>query len=143
MAVGVLRVGSASDTEEEFGVGTSSRVLEFAAATVVGVALIWITNAMGWWWATAVVGLFIGALLAPGARKPLAAWLAGALGWLLPLVWQAHSAPIGRAASTISGMMGFGTSAGWIVWVLTGVFGALLCVCPAWFGSAVRSSFGD
>lgn len=122
---------------------TSGRIFEFAAMTVVGTALIWITNHVGWWWATALVGLLLGAAFAPDARKPLAALLAGALGWLLPLVWQAQTAPVSQAASTISGMMGFGTRLGFIVWVLTGVFGAALAVCTAWLGSALRSSFAD
>lgn len=109
------------------------------AALIVGIVLIYVTNHVGWWWATAVVGAAIGAVLHSGWRMPVTAVLTGGLGWVLPLVWQSFSTPIGQAASTVSGVMGFGTGGGWIVWTLTGVFGAALCVCPAWFVSAATS----
>lgn len=109
---------------------------------VLAVAVIWWANHVGWWWFTAIIGLAIGLSVSGGGRKAVLAVLAGGLGWLLPLVWQARTVPIASASSMLAGVMGFGTSNGWIVWVLTGMFGLLLCLAATWLGSAIRGVRG-
>lgn len=103
------------------------------------VAADWLGDRSGLWWVTALAGGLLGWLLQRAGRAALAGGLAGFLGWLLPLAWQAHHLPIGRAAGVIAGVMGFGTASGWLVLVVTGVFGGLLSLAAAWFGAAVQS----
>ncbi|MCY0876417.1 MAG: hypothetical protein OWT28_09140 [Firmicutes bacterium] len=113
------------------------RMLTGLLILVASVAAIWLTNNVGDWWATLIVGGVIGLLWTGAGVKTVIAVLAGGLGWILPLLWQAQSLPMGRASSVLAGMMGFGVGDGWIVWVLTAVFGILLSISATWLGSAI------
>ncbi|MDQ0189765.1 hypothetical protein [Alicyclobacillus cycloheptanicus] len=116
----------------------SSRTWAGLAAVVVGVAVMWITNHVGAWWATAVVGGVIGLGWRGAGTKIVLSVLTGGLGWVLPLLWQARTVSVGEASSVLAGMMGFGVTDGWVVWLLTILFGVLLCAAAAWLGSAIR-----
>lgn len=109
-----------------------------ALATVGGLAVIWLANIFGLWWVTLLAGLGIGLMLRPMRSVFVAAGLAGALGWGAPLAWQALSVPIGAAASTVAGIMGFGASNGALIVVATLLLGAIYCAAGAWVGVALR-----
>lgn len=104
---------------------------------VIAIALIWLTNLHGWWFVTPAVGLLVGLFFRGGSVVTVLAGVSGLAGWILPLLLPWHRL-VGATASTVSGIMGFGTENGWIVWVLTGVIGLLLALAGSWLGSSVR-----
>ncbi len=110
----------------------------WVAACVIGIAVVWIGAAFGLWWITVLAGLAIGLIVPRGRGAFGASALAGLLGWALPLAVAAVGLPIGRAASVVAGIMGFGTANGALVIVLTLLLGLLLCLSGAWIGVALR-----
>ncbi len=117
--------------------GAASTDAILAALVTIGSAAVWAGNLFGLWWVALPVGVLLG-LLVRGARRALvAAAVAGALGWALPLAWLAGQEPIGRAADVVAGIMGLGTAGGAII-VLTVLLGALLCAASAWIVVALR-----
>lgn len=112
----------------------------FIGPVVIGVALVWLCNAFGFWWATLVLGLLVGLLLR-GKDAFGAAALIGGLGWNLPLLLQALHAPVGQVAATVAILIGLGSSGGLLVILLTVLLGVLLCVVGTWLGVALRGLF--
>ncbi|WP_029423233.1 hypothetical protein [Alicyclobacillus macrosporangiidus] len=112
-----------------------------AVSAAAGVAVVWAANHWGWWYVGVAVGVVLGLVLRGTSRVLWAAGLAGFLGWLLPLGVRAlNGQPVGRLAERVAGVLGIGTGAGAAIAALavTGVFGALLCLCGAWLGAALR-----
>ncbi len=105
----------------------------FIGPVVIGIALVWLCNAFGLWWATFILGLLVGLLLR-GMNAFGAAALIGGLGWGLPLLLQALHAPVGQVAATVAILVGLGSSGGPLVILLTILLGVLLCVVGAWLG---------
>ena len=103
----------------------------------------WGANHFGAWYGTPIVGFLAGILSTRTSRALLASLLMGLLGWGGALLWQNLHYPITSAASMISGVMGFGTTHGYIVIVLTLAVGILLSLASAWFGSALRTLFSS
>ncbi len=113
-------------------------VLSVVLAAVVGIAVVWVGNHFGFWWVTMLVGLAIGLFLGKVRAALVAATLAGVGGWGLDLLWQSFHADIGGAASVVAGIMGFGTSKGFIVILLTLALALLLSLAGCWVGTALR-----
>ncbi len=111
------------------------------AVTIAGIAVVWAGNLFGLWWLATVLGVVLGlSLLRAGVAIATAA-IAGVLGWGLPLLQQSLSLPIGRAASVVAGIMGFGAGNGAIVIAVTLLLALLLAVTGAWVGSTFRRLF--
>lgn len=91
-----------------------------------------VANTYGAWYGTWIVAL-LSALVLPKRAVAVAA-LAGAFGWGLPLLVTPN---LLRAASVVVDVMGIGTS-GTVLLALTIVWGAVLGVCGAWAGIALR-----
>lgn len=107
-------------------------------AVVAGIAIIWGANHLGWWWVTALVGAVIGVALRGAWRVLAAAALAAVAGWGLDLAVQSAGANLGGVASTVSGIMGFGTRNGYLVVLLALIFALLLGLAGAWAGASAR-----
>jgi hypothetical protein len=116
------------------------RFILFIGSVVIGIALVWLCNAFGLWWATFILGLLVGLLLR-GKNTFEAAALIGGLGWGLPLLLQALHAPVGQVAATVAILVGLGRSGGPLVILLTVLLGVLLCVVGTWLGVALRGLF--
>lgn len=107
-------------------------------AVVVGIAVIWGANHLGWWWVTALVGAAIGVALRGTWRVLAAAALAAVAGWGIDLAVQSFGANLSGVASTVSGIMGFGTQSGYLVLLLALIFALLLGLAGAWVGASLR-----
>lgn len=109
---------------------------------VVGLALIWLSGLMGWWWVTPIVGLLIGFLIRPALLSLMTSLAAGGLGWGLPVAFLAFTAPVGRLAHAIDalfdGLIGLPSTGGALIILLTVVLGSLLCLVGAWVTIAAR-----
>ena len=103
-------------------------------AIVAGWALVVVTQPMGLWWMTLVCGLGLG-LLVPGWRAGVGALLVGALGWGIPLLWEAGTAPVGSVADVLGGLLGIPGPAAVAATLLVSV---VLALAGAWVGIAVR-----
>jgi hypothetical protein len=114
------------------------RFVLFIGPVVIGVALVWLCNAFGLWWATLVLGCLVG-LLVRGKDAFGAAILIGGLGWGLPLLVQALHAAVGQVAATVAILVGLGSSGGPLILLLTILLGVLLCMVGTWLGVALRS----
>jgi hypothetical protein len=112
------------------------------AATIAGIAVIWAGNLFGLWWLATALGVALGLSLPRAGAAIAAAAIAGVLGWGLPLLQQSLSVPIGRTASVVAGIMGFGAGNGAIVVAVTLLLAVLLAVTGAWVGSAARRLAG-
>jgi hypothetical protein len=109
----------------------------FIISIVIAMALAWLCNVFGLWWATTILGFLLGLLLR-GKGAFGAAVLVGGLGWGLPLLLQALHAPVGQVAATVSVLVGLGASGGWLIVLLTVLLGVLLSVVGTWLGVALR-----
>src|SRR5450755_408467 len=109
----------------------------FIGPVVIGVALVWLCNAFGLWWATLILGCLLGLLL-HGKDAFGAAVLIGGLGWGLPLLLQALHAAVGQVAATVAILVGLGSAGGPLILLLTILLGVLLCVVGTWLGVALR-----
>lgn len=107
-------------------------------AAVVGLVVIGVANAFGLWWVTMLVGLLIGLLVRGAVPGVIVAGLPAALGWGLPLAWQALSVPIGRVADVVGGILGFGTGSGGATIIATLILALLLSLSGLWLGAALR-----
>jgi len=107
---------------------------------VLGIAVVWVAAAGGLWWMPLPVGLVVGLILRGGRAIVAVTALAAALGWGLPLAARALSAPVGKTASVVAGILGLGAGngAGAVVVVVTLVLAALLGLAGAWVGAALR-----
>jgi hypothetical protein len=105
---------------------------------IIGIGIVWAANLAGLWWVTTLAGVSLGLLPQRGREVLGLSCLIGALGWGLPLVWQALTLPIGRVADVVGGIMGFGTTDGPLVIVLVLLLGLLLCLTGMWVGRALR-----
>jgi hypothetical protein len=103
-------------------------------AVVVGVALVVVTQPAGLWWMPLVAGFALGVLLR-GRRAWLGALLTGALGWGLPLLWQARTEPVGAVAGVLGRLLGIPAAVALAVTVLVGV---VLALAGVWVGVAAR-----
>lgn len=101
---------------------------------LAGVVLVVVTQPAGLWWMAMVAGLMLG-LLVRGWRAGVGALLVGALGWGLPLLWQARTEPVGAVAGVLGGLLGVPAAAAFVVTLLVGV---LLALAGGWVGIAVR-----
>jgi hypothetical protein len=113
-------------------------VVVVAGAVIAGIIVIWAGNHFGWWWVTALVGAALGVGLRGTWRVLGAAALAALAGWGLDLALQSFGGNIGEVASTVSGIMGFGTKSGYLVVLLALIFALLLGLAGAWAGAALR-----
>lgn len=118
-----------------------------AVSAAAGVAVVWAADHWGLWYVGVAAGVVLGLVLRGTSRVMWAAGLAGFLGWLLPLGVRAiNGQPVGRLAERVAGVLGIGTGAGAsaaiVALAVTGVLGALLCLCGAWLGAAVRRMRG-
>jgi hypothetical protein len=95
-------------------------------------------NHFGFWWIIFLVGLGTGVLM----RGPLmlfgATFLASVGGWGLDLLWQSLHVDIGGVASLLAGILGLGTTSGYLVIIITLLFAWLLCLSGMWVGAALR-----
>jgi hypothetical protein len=122
---------------------TSGGITVVSAAA--GAAVVWTANHWGWWYVSVAAGVVLGLVLRGVSRVVWAAGLAGILGWLLPLGLRAvEGQPMGRLAERVAGVLGVGSGAGAATAALavTGLLGALLCLCGAWLGAALRRMRG-
>lgn len=115
-----------------------TRLILTLLLVLAGIVATWAGNLQGVWWITPLAGLVIGLALRGAWVIVGAAFLVGLLGWGLELAWLAISLPIGRAASVVAGIMGFGTGQGGVVIAVTLLLGVLLCLGGAWIGAALR-----
>ena len=84
-----------------------------------------------------MVGVGLGLVVRRGPAALAWGALVGALAWGLPLAWLSRSAPVGRTAQVVSGILGLrATSVPAIV--LTVLVGALLGLTGAWLAAAGR-----
>jgi len=105
---------------------------------VLGIAVVWAAAGGGLWWMPLPVGLVVGLILRGGRAIVAVTALAAALGWGLPLAARSLSAPVGKTASVVAGILGLGAGAGVVVVVVTLVLAALLGLAGAWVGAALR-----
>jgi hypothetical protein len=112
------------------------------AAPFVGAAVICLGGALGVWWTALAYGLVIGVLLGRAPRALPAGTVAGILGWGLPLLWLARTAPVGAMAGVLSRVLGLGAAGGAASIALTLAVGGLLGLSGAWLGSALRRLTG-
>ena len=113
----------------------------FWIPVILGFIIMWAANHFGVWYGTPIVGFLAGIYYTRTSRALSAGLLMGLLGWGGALLWQNLHYPITSAAAMISGVMGFGTTHGYIVIVLTLAVGILLSLASAWFGNALRALF--
>lgn len=116
----------------------SVAIKQNALPVIIGILAVWIGTHLGWWWCLLPVGLIYGLAIRTTRRALLLAVLAACGAWALDLLWQSLGADILGAAGVIAGIMGIGTGGGIWVILLTLVVAALLAVCGAWLGSALR-----
>jgi hypothetical protein len=111
--------------------------MALAAAIVVGIVVVWAANHFGLWWVTALIGVAIGVAFRGTLKILGVASLVAVAAWGLDLAFQSLSQPLGAAATTVAGIMGFG-QVGAIVVALALVFAWLLGAAGAWVGAAAR-----
>lgn len=112
-----------------------------AAVGVVAVALALI--AFGAWWAALPVGAALGLMLR-GWAVPALGGAAGLVGWTVPLAISALTAPVGRMAVVIGGVLGVGgTTGGVVALTATLLLGTLLGLAGSWVGASVRRLVSD
>lgn len=122
--------------------GRTWRRPAFGTGSVIfALALAYLGNQVGWWWATVLAG----ALIAVGVRRfaVLPAAAAGAAAWGVDLAVQARHGGVGRVAQVTASLAGFGNDAATTLVTATVIYGALLCLIGAWVASAVRSVAGN
>lgn len=105
---------------------------------VASIAINWLALLAGWWWVTALTGLLIGLFLRPAGGGFLASLLAGGLGWGLPLALLALNVPVQSLASAVESVVGYSSTSGVVIIVLTIVLGCLLSITGTWVGVAGR-----
>ena len=106
---------------------------------LIGLALTWLSGLVGWWWVTPLVGVLIGLLLRPAWLALVTSLAVGGLGWGLPLVLLAFTAPVGRTAAAVEAVIpGLPATGGTIIILLTVVVGCMLSLVGTWVGIAVR-----
>jgi len=105
---------------------------------VASVVINWLALLAGWWWVTVLTGLLIGLFFRPAGGGFLASLLAGGLGWGLPLALLALSAPVKSLASTVESVVGYSSTDGVVIIVLTIVLGGVLSIVGTWVGVAGR-----
>jgi len=105
---------------------------------VSGLALIWLSGLVGWWWVTPLVGVLIGILLRPAWLAMVVSLSVGGLGWGLPLALLAFTAPVGRIAAAVEAVFGLPATSGTIIILLTVVLGGVLSLVGTWVAIAAR-----
>lgn len=113
------------------------RLFATGAFALLGAVVCWLGNLDGLWWVTLIVGIALGVVACGFLSIAFSALLAGLLGWGVHLAWLAPRAPIGRLATVVAEVMGFGSSGSLII-ALALIFAALLALSGAWLGAAVR-----
>jgi hypothetical protein len=106
----------------------------------VSFVVIWVGTDFGLWYSALVIGFLSALVLRRTWPSLTAAWMASVGAWGLQLLWQARSAPIGRAAAAVTGMMGFGKAA-FVTILLTLMVAFLMATCGAWLGVTAVSWF--
>lgn len=114
------------------------RRILMAISLLIVVALTVLALLAGAWWAPFVAGLVIGALTGRARVAIPVGAVIGLLAWGAPLVYDQVQYGLGKAASSLAAIMGFGHQ-GAIPVVLTLLVGTLLGLSGAWLGSAARS----
>lgn len=109
---------------------------------IVSIAINWFALLAGWWWLTPAVGLLIGLFFRPGGLSLLVSLWAGCLGWGLPLAVLAINEPVKSVASIIESVVGFSSTGGVLIIVLTIVLGCVLSTAGTWVGLASRRIAG-
>ena len=95
---------------------------------------------MNLWYATLIVAFLLSLLGRRAITSLLAGWIAAIGGWGLPLAWQSLHMPIGRTASLITGIMGFGNSPVLSI-ALTLLIAFLFGSAGAWLAIALAGLF--
>jgi hypothetical protein len=107
------------------------------AGLVIGTLVIWAAASSGIWEAPLAVAAIWAAAM-PASRLQYGGAIAMVvLGYGLPLSFMALSLPLGRTASEVAAIMGFGHE-GAIVWALTAALPLGEAVVGAWIGHASR-----
>jgi len=102
---------------------------------LLGTAVVWIGDQIGWWWVTFLVGLAIGIALRQARQALAVALTVGGLGWGLPLALLAASAPVGGVALVVASLAGLPAAVGATVVILaTPLVGCILSVVGTWLG---------
>lgn len=88
-------------------------------------------NLIGWWPLTLLAGISAALLFGVG-RAVMTAFLAGVIGWELPLLIASFSGRITELAELLGQLVGLG-GAGTVLFLLVpGLIGGLLALCSAW-----------
>lgn len=103
---------------------------------LIGTLILAGLNALGWWWATPLLGLVF-ALRHPLGRALGYSLLAGAVAWTLPLFVLYPADGVMRQAGLIGAIMGIG-DLGAVVLVVPALVGGLLALMAAWIVGAAR-----
>ncbi|GMA51324.1 hypothetical protein GCM10025857_26810 [Alicyclobacillus contaminans] len=111
----------------------------FAIILAISTGLIWYANTLGLWYVTWLAGLVLAGLPVRTQTVILCSLGTALVGWAMPLVWLDISLPIRRTAAVVSAVMGFGTSAWWLVDVITCLTGILLAVAGTYLGRSLLS----
>jgi hypothetical protein len=117
------------------------RSARIAAVMAVELAMVWLANHFGGWYIVTLLAIVNGAVFATAWRAFATSLVAGIGGWGLALAWQALFFPTLRAASLVTGIMGFGKS-GIISISLTLAIPLLLAASGVWLGRSVRGLRG-
>lgn len=110
---------------------------------IIGLALIWLSGQVGWWWVTPLVGVLIGLMFRPAWLALVTSFAVGGLGWGLPLALLAFTAPVGRLAAAVDALfdarIGLPATSGALIILLTVVVGGVLSLVGTWVGIAGRN----
>src|SRR5438105_4330719 len=81
-----------------------------SAVVLIGTALIWLGQILGFWWLALVIGLVLGFTITPARFALVLALLTGSLGWSLPLLYRSTYLAIGKEASVATSIAGIGSA---------------------------------
>lgn len=103
----------------------------------IELAITWIGNHLGIWYVAPIIGIANGVVLRSMWVALWASWVATVGGWGLALAWQSLFAPVGKTATLVTGIMGFG-SQGYIVIGLTLLLPFLFSTAGVWLSKSVQ-----
>jgi hypothetical protein len=108
---------------------------------IPGIVLLWVTNVLGFWWFTLLLGIVCGVFIRRGKIALVLSLLVGGLAWGGGLFYQSFSLPVVHTASLVAELAGFDATDGWVVLSSTVLLGVLLCESGTYLSLALRSLF--